>query len=161
MTTALVRALTVACATGAGLMAGVFGAFSVMVMPALRSRPASEATAAMQAINQAAPAPPFVAVLLGTALGCVVLVVVAVVDLREPAARWALGGAALYLASLAVTIVHHIPRNDALARVDAASPEAVAGWTRYLAEWVPANHARGIAAAAGAVLMTMSLLHGR
>lgn len=158
MTSVFARVLSVGCAIGAASVGGVYGAFSVMVMPALRHRPATEATATMQAINRAAPGALFVSVLVGTGLGCVVLGVLALIDLRAPASPWALGGAALYVLSLLITIGYHIPRNDALARVDATSIDAVERWSRYLAEWAPANHVRAVASVAGSVALMVSLV---
>jgi uncharacterized membrane protein len=157
MASGFARALTVSCALGAGLVAGVYFAFSTFVMRGLREVPPATGMAAMQSINKAAPNPLFVFALVGTGLGCVVLGVVAATRWRDPAAPWALAGAALYVVSLGLTIAYHIPRNDALERVDPTSAGASARWSRYLAEWVPWNHVRTLAALAGAVAMTIAL----
>jgi uncharacterized membrane protein len=151
------RSLTVGCAVGAGLVAGVYFAFSTFVMRGLRGIPAPAGMSAMQSINRAAPNPLFVIALIGTGLGCVVLGVVAGTRWSDPAAPWALVGAALYLVSLLLTIGYHIPRNDALAGVDAASPGAAEHWQQYLAAWVPWNHVRTLTALAGAVALTVAL----
>ena len=49
--------LTLVAAVGAGLVGGVFFAFSAFVMRALRGLPDEQGLAAMQAVNRAAPAP--------------------------------------------------------------------------------------------------------
>src|SRR4051812_14927832 len=93
--------LAVATAVGSAAVGGVFFAFSAFVMSALRRLPAPQGIAAMQSINVTAVRPPLMLAMLGTALGCVALVVVAVVD-RSP---WLAAGAAVYLVgALGVTI---------------------------------------------------------
>jgi uncharacterized membrane protein len=39
-------------------------------------------------------------------------------------------------------MAYHVPRNNALERLDPASPEAPAHWARYMREWTRANHLR-------------------
>jgi uncharacterized membrane protein len=148
--------LTVACAVGAGLVGGVYFAFSTFVMRGLRDLPAPAGMAAMQSINRAAPTPLFVVALVGTAGGCVVLGVLAAARWDDPAAPWTLAGAALHVASFVLTVAYHVPRNEALGRLD---PEgaAVARWPEYLAAWVPANHVRTAASLAGAVALTVAV----
>jgi uncharacterized membrane protein len=51
MNNLLVASLSFAVALGSGLMAGIFFAFSTMVMPALSRIPPAQAIAAMQSIN--------------------------------------------------------------------------------------------------------------
>ena len=158
MASGFARPLTVACAIGAGLVAGVYFAFSTFVMRGLREVPAATGMSAMQSINRAAPNPLFVVALVGTGLGCLVLGIVAGTRWSDPAAPWALAGSALYVVSLLLTIAYHIPRNDALARVDTASPGAAERWQQYLAAWVPWNHVRTLTALAGAVALTVALV---
>ena len=153
----LARPLTIACAIGAGLVAGVYFAFSTFVMRGLRDIPQPAGMAAMQSINRAAPNPLFVVALVGTGLGCAVLAVVAGTRWSDPAAPWALGGSLLYVVSLLLTIGYHIPRNDALDGIDATAPGAAERWQQYLAEWVPWNHVRTLTALTGAVALTVSL----
>jgi uncharacterized membrane protein len=57
-----------------------------------------------------------------------------------------------------VTVVANVPRNDALAALDADSAGAVAAWTRYLAEWTAWNHVRTPAALAALTPLMLSLL---
>src|SRR5688572_29558017 len=142
MSTGFARPLTMACAVGAGLVAGVYFAFSTFVMRGLRTIQPAAGLTAMQSINKAAPNPLFMVALVGTGLACVVLGVVAGTRWGDPAAPWALIGAGLYLASLVVTVAYHVPRNDALDVVDPASPGATERWQQYLSEWVPWNHVR-------------------
>jgi uncharacterized membrane protein len=62
-----------------------------------------------------------------------------------------------YLAGIVLTIAYHVPRNEALARVDPTGTGAEAAWSRYLAEWVPWNHVRALTSVAAATLFALGL----
>jgi uncharacterized membrane protein len=153
---ALVRTLTLVAAIGAAVNAGVFFSFSTFTMAGLRDAPTTSGIEVMQSINRAAPQPPFMAVLFGTALACVGVGIAALAGWGDAAATLGLVGACCYLVAIVVTVAYHVPRNDALAALDPATAEAATYWTRYLAEWVRVNHVRTLAPAAGAVLLTLS-----
>ena len=67
-------------------------------------------------------------------------------------------GAALFLVSVVLTIVYHVPRNDALDLVDPNAAGAAEQWHRYLSGWVPWNHVRTVSSLAGFVLLTVALV---
>ena len=67
-------------------------------------------------------------------------------------------GCAAFLSSMLITGRFHIPRNNALADVDAAGPEAAAAWTAYSGPWQRGNHVRAAAALGGALLLMVSLV---
>jgi uncharacterized membrane protein len=154
-------ALTLATAVGCGLNGGVFFAFSSFVMPGLgRLRP-SEGAAAMQSINVTAVTPVFMTALFGTGLACLVLVGWGLVELDEPYAGWLIAATALYLVGvIGLTGVYHVPRNNALARVDPASEEGARVWKTYLVEWTRMNHVRSAAGLAAAALLAVALQAG-
>jgi uncharacterized membrane protein len=149
--------LTLAAAVGAAVAGGVFFAFSTFVMKALADLPPADGVIAMQSINRRAPSPSFMALLFGTAALCVALVVSAILRWNESSAPYQLAGAVTYLVAIVLTIAYHVPRNDALARVDPGSAGAEAAWSRYLAEWVPWNHVRTFTSVASAVLFALAL----
>lgn len=129
---------------GSGLMAGLFFAFSVAVMPALAKEPAPAAASAMQRINVVIVRPLFLLVLAGTVVAALAAVVLAVVG-HDTATPWAVAGTVLYLgASIGLTAGYHVPRNDALVATDPTTPEGGQVWTTYLREWVPWNHVRTV-----------------
>lgn len=106
---------------GDGLMAGVFFAFSIAIMPALRRVPATQAIAVMQVTNRAIVNPVFLLVFLGTAL----------LNLGALPMAWWVGSLGLALSALiyllgalAVTVAGNIPRNNALDRLDPLAPTA-------------------------------------
>lgn len=150
--------LTRASVVGGALMAGSFFVFSTMVMPALRDRPPSEAVAAMQSINRVAEKPAFVSVfvvagLLGMAMG-----VSAIWTWDQPGAGLRLaGGLVNTIGCFGLTMVFHVPRNNALVDVDATGPDAASTWADYYDAWVPGNHVRALAATAAVVLFVLAL----
>jgi uncharacterized membrane protein len=152
--------LTTITAVGCGVVGGVFFTFSVFVMKALGRLPPARGIAAMQAINTAAPTPLFMAALFGTGLGCVTLAVSALFRMDEPDAVYHLVGGALYLIVIALTIVYHVPRNDALAAIDPDSAGAADHWGHYLSAWTAWNHVRTIASIAAAGTLTVGLRVG-
>ena len=153
-------ALTLAAAVGAGLMGGVFFAFSAFVMRALRSLPDGQGLTAMQAINTAAPSPIFLAALLGTALASAGLAVAAILRIDEPAAPYQLVGSALSLAGFALTLGYHVPRNDSLGRVGPSTAGAGEAWRRYARGWTAWNHVRTATSVAAAVALVLALRVG-
>jgi uncharacterized membrane protein len=150
--------LTLVTALGCGVAAGAFFAFSTFVMKALARVPSSHGIVAMQSINRQAPTPWFMTALFGTALACIALIVAALVEWDEPYAAYLLAGGALYLVGTALlTIVYHVPRNNALAAVDPSSADAASHWNRYVTQWTAGNHVRTAAALAAAALLTGAL----
>jgi len=151
-------ALTLVAALGCGLIAGVFFAFSSFVMKALARLQPAQGVGAMQAINVAAVTPAFMAALFGTAVVCSILAVWAFFAWDERFAPYLLVGSLLYLVgTIVLTIAYHVPRNDALARVEPHSADAESHWTRYLSGWTAWNHVRAAAALAAAATLTIAL----
>jgi uncharacterized membrane protein len=150
--------LTLISALGCGLVAGWFFAFSNHIMTALGRLPEVQGIAAMQEINIVVINPWTMTALFGSALTCIFLAVLSVVDWNEPEVYYQLAGSILYVVgTVLVTIVFNVPRNDALATVDPASAEGAEVWRRYLSEWTFWNHVRTVAALAAAALLTIAL----
>src|SRR5215208_7207481 len=153
--------LNLLAALGCAMMAGVFFAFSAFVMKALARLPAEQGVAAMQAINMAAVtfafmAALFGAALFGTAVACGALAVWALFAWDERFAQYLIVGGALYLiGTILPTIAYHVPRNEALARVEPHSAES--HWRRYLSGWTAWNHLRAATALAAAATLTIAL----
>ncbi len=150
--------LTVLGIIGTGLVAGVFCGFSTFVMRGLAALPPAQGVAAMQAVNVAAVTPAFMVVFVGSAVLCAVLAVVTFVLWPDRGAVELLVGSALYLfGSFGVTVAANVPRNDALARLKAGTPEAATYWPVYVSEWTTWNHVRTIASAAAALSYVLAL----
>ena len=151
--------LTFFAALGCGVVAGVFFAFSSFVMKGLDRLPPPRAVEAMQEINVAAPTPAFMAVLFGTALACGGLMLSSLFVWSEPSAVYLLVGGGLYLiCAIGLTIVYHIPRNEALARVEARGAEAESRWSSYVSGWTAWNHLRFAGALAASASLVMALV---
>jgi uncharacterized membrane protein len=154
-------ALTLVSALGSGLIAGVFFAFSAFVMKGLARLPAAQGIAAMQSINIAAISPLFMTALVGTATVCAVLAVFVLATWDRAGSAWLLAGSLLFIGgAIAVTRVFNIPRNDALARVEASSVEGEMLWARYLETWTAWNHVRTAAALLAAACFMIRLAKG-
>ncbi len=153
----LLFALRLVTALGAGLIAGVFFAFSTFVMTALARRPPDEGMAAMQAINVAVLNPMFLGVFAGTAVASLLVIISSLFRWQEPGAVYALLGGALYIAgTFLVTMVFNVPLNDALAKLPPADPASASEWARYVSTWTIWNHVRTAAALAAAALLTLA-----
>jgi uncharacterized membrane protein len=151
-------ALTLGTALGCGLSAGALFAFSSFVMGALARLPAAQGIAAMQSINVMAVTPAFMTALFGTAVAFVALALWALADWNDSYGPYLLSGSALYLiGTIGLTMAYHVPRNDALAKVDPETAEAAGLWTRYMAEWTAWNHVRVAAGLAAAAALTVAL----
>lgn len=134
-------AVGVAAAVGSGIMAGFYLAFSALVMPGLRRTAAGGAVTAMQRMNEHAPAA-WVPVALTTAVLSIVLAVSGVGALGTVAGLLDVAGAVAYLASVAITIAYHVPRNERLAALDPDDGGSAAYWATFLTEWTRMNHVR-------------------
>jgi uncharacterized membrane protein len=151
------RILTIVAAVGAGICGGVFFAFSTFIMKALNRLPAAEGITAMNAINKAAPAPLFMLALFGTGAAGIALSVVALRHREERWATYLLIATALYLICVVLTIVYHVPHNDALMLVDPNGPGAAHTWAQYVSGWTAWNHVRTVSALAGTVTFILAL----
>ena len=155
----LLTALVVVSALGSALVAGVFYAFSTFVMPALRRLPHPQAIAAMQEINIMAPTAGLMIAMFGTAATSIVVIVLTLMTPGEPYAIYLLAAGAIYLlGSPIVTMIYHVPRNNALAELDMQSTGAAEHWARYDSEWTRANHLRFILPLGAAALYIAALL---
>ena len=156
--TGLGFALTLACALGSGLIAGVFFGFSSFVMGALGRLPPAHGIAAMQVINVVVINPVFLGAFVGTAILGGVLIVVALLASSGSTALARIVGRLLYIAgTFGVTMMFNVPLNDALMRVAPESAEGASFWAHYLARWTMWNHVRTAAGLLAAAALTLSL----
>lgn len=139
---------------GAAVATAVYANFSARVMPRLAALPAQEGIAAMQQFNRTAVQPPFMLAFFGAAAACVVLTIDSLSHAEKPLSAWlALTGSAAYLASFVMTIAFHVPRNDALARLNPDAGSSAAPWATFLHEWTSGNTVRAVLAGAGTVAL--------
>ncbi len=117
MNSELLATVTFLTALGAGLMAGLFFAFSISVMRALSRIPPPAGIAAMQAINIVILNPVFGIVFFGTVLACEPFLAGSrCCRGLSPPRRICSPAALLYLVgTFLVTMVFNVPRNNVLA----------------------------------------------
>lgn len=129
--------IQVIAVVGAGLLSGVYAAFSTMVMPALNRLGHHEATAAMVQINRKAERGPFIVIFASAAVAATSLAVAAVP--RGAGVELAIAGASL--ASTVVTVAVNVPLNRRLER------DGARFWPEYSRRWTAANTMRAGCAA--------------
>jgi uncharacterized membrane protein len=149
---------TLLACLGCGVMAGVFFAFSAFVMKAIVRLPPAQGIATMQSVNSAAITPAFMTALFGTAAACAALIATSILTWHKAYTGYLLGGSGLYLAGvIGLTVAYHVPRNQALDRVEPDGTGAAQHWRRYAATWTGGNHVRAVAALAAAAALTLAL----
>lgn len=154
----LMQALTIVAAVGASAVGGALFTFSTFTMAGLKGLGPSRGAAAMQSINRQATTPPLMLLMFGTGLACLFMAVDALLHLDATGSIFRLAAAVTYIAGvLMLTGTYHVPRNNALAALDASSPEGQAYWAVYLKEWVGMNHVRTAASFAAAILLLLGL----
>jgi uncharacterized membrane protein len=154
----MVTLLAIVTCAGAGLIGGVFFAFSAFVMKALTELPDEQGITAMQRINVVVLDPLFLGVFLGTAILAATCTFAAFYA-RGSASSLLLfiAGMSYLVGSVGVTMAFNVPRNERLARLPSASPEAAAYWPAYVREWLVWNHVRAAASIVSAVSAAAAL----
>jgi uncharacterized membrane protein len=156
VTDSLLYVLIFVATLGAGLIGGLFFAFSTFVMTALGRLAPAGGIAAMQSINVAVLNPVF---FLGTAALCIVLVFFALVNWSSAPTLPLLAGSLLYLiGTILVTILFNVPLNNRLAAVAPESAEGADIWRHYLKVWTAWNHVRTDASLAAAASFIVALV---
>jgi len=159
VTDSLLYALTFVAALGAGLIGGLFFAFSTFVMTALGRLAPAGGIAAMQSINVAVLNPVFFTAFFSTAALCIVLVFFALMDWSSAAAMPLLAGSLLYLiGTILVTILFNVPLNNRLAAVTPESTQGADAWRHYLKAWTAWNHVRTAASLAAEACFIVALV---
>jgi len=151
--------LTIVAALGSGLIGGVFFAFSTFVMKSLAAQLPAQGIATMQSINVTVLNRWFLSSFLGTAVACAVLAVASLADLGETDVLLQIAGSLLYIVGcFGVTMAFNVPRNNALAAVDADSTGGAALWAEYVTDWTAWNTVRSVASLLAAVAFCVALV---
>lgn len=150
--------LVVASSVLAGLVGGVFFAFSVFVMRALSQLAPEAGIAAMQRINVTVIHPLFLGAFLGAVPLLAASAYVAGTAGHTHMLAWLLGSLVVYaLGSVGVTLALNVPRNNQLAGMRPDSEAALAYWPVYVREWLFWNHIRCAASLAAAASAAIAL----
>lgn len=153
----LVTTVSVITALGSALVAGILFAFSNTFMKALGKLPTAQGVSTFQTVNTTILNPLFLLLFVGTGVLSLVLAVLSVVRWSQPGSSFLLIGSLLYIIGVVIeTRVIHLPRNDALDKVDPASERAATLWADMLTTWTTWNHVRVVAALAAATLFIVA-----
>ncbi len=145
-------------AVGCGLLAGLYFAFSAVIMTSLGRIGPAAGIAAMNAINVDIVKSLFMPFYLGTTLTSGVLAVVGLLRWGEPGSLALLAGGAIYVVGMfVVTMVFNVPLNNALAVIEPASGEGATVWARYLKDWTLWNHVRTVACTVATIFFIAAL----
>ena len=144
MQTLIVSGLYIA-ALSAGLMAGVYAAFSTFIMRSLDQLGASAATQAMNAINEVILRSWFMVLFFGSTLLYAAFAIYALISPELPG-RWVLFSASvIYLLGMFVsTAAVNVPLNNKLAAAGPVVAEHASAWSVYYHRWTKWNHSRGL-----------------
>ncbi len=143
-------------ALGTGLMAGVYFAFSAVIMGSLSRLNPALAVAAMNTINTDILRSAFMPVFLGTTLSSAALAVAGVLRMSEPGALAMLAAGAVYVAGMfLVTMIFNVPLNDALASRGDGDPSTA--WRGYAGAWAGWNHVRTLSSLVASGLFVWAL----
>ncbi len=143
MTNELTMWALVGLTLSAGLVAGVFLAFSDFIMPSLRDSAPAAGTEAMQLINRKVYRSIFMVLFLGLVPLSVLAMIVAVLFMEGSAAFWlAFAGALYFFGVFVVTAAGNVPMNKKLEAMPQSGKEAQRYWPGYVKGWVFWNHVR-------------------
>ncbi|GAA4890455.1 anthrone oxygenase family protein [Actinomycetospora straminea] len=152
--TTLVPAATLLAGLLSAMLAGLYLAFSLAIMPSLALLPDAVLVSVMATVNRVIVRPGFVVLFLGAPLVGVAALVPALVA-GTPLVL-VLVGAVLQVASLAITIAVNIPLNTALDRADpdgSDAGEVVRVREAFERPWVRAHGVRTAVTTLGAVAL--------
>ncbi|MFI6118089.1 DUF1772 domain-containing protein [Kitasatospora sp. NPDC051164] len=156
--------LLVGATVAMGLMAGLFFAFDVSVMPGLAAGDDRTYVTAMQHINKSIENGMFGLVFVGAFAATGLAAWLQHKAGRRQAALWAAAATVLYVVALLVTMGVNIPLNNQLAAAGDPSQiqDLAAVRAKFADTWVPVNMLRTALCTGGLLALTRSLvLHGR
>ena len=136
--------LTIA-ALGAGLMAGVYFAFSAFIMRSFDRLGAAQAVDAMNAINEVILKSWFMTLFFGSTLLYAVLAGYAVFDTSLGGRWWLFIAGLVYVVGMFVcTAAFNVPLNNRLAEVADDENAKAEMWKHYFVHWTRWNHVRAL-----------------
>jgi uncharacterized membrane protein len=149
----IITLLVAVAAISAGLMAGVYFAFSGFIMRSFDQLGALPATDAMNAINEVILRSWFMVLFFGSTLLYAVIFVLALVDADVPG-QWnlLLAGAIYVLGMFACTVLFNVPLNNRLAKAVGDAQIRSGLWMHYRKTWTRWNHFRTVCSLAVLVL---------
>ncbi len=147
MYASMIALLLTIAAIGAGLMAGVYFAFSGFIMHSLDRLDAENAVDAMNAINEVILRSWFMPLFFGTSLLYLLLAVLAIFDWSDHNAPLLLTAGLTYFGGMFVcTVFFNVPLNNRLAKAKEGGIDIYIEksqlWSHYYKYWTRWNHLR-------------------
>jgi uncharacterized membrane protein len=143
MIESLTQVLLWIAAVSAGLMAGIYFAFSGFIMRSLDRRDAANAVEVMNTINEVILRSWFMPLFLGTSLLYLLLAVLALFDWSDPNAPLLLTAGLTYFGGMFLcTIYFNVPLNNRLAMAKEDNGDKLQIWSHYYKYWTRWNHLR-------------------
>lgn len=160
MFSSMITILVCLAAISAGLMAGVYFAFSGFIMRSFDQLGAIQATNAMNAINDVILRSWFMALFFGSTLLFMLLSVIALFNTELPG-RWLLliNGLIYVSGMFACTAIFNVPLNNRLSNVPQDESEVSSHWGLYYQKWTRWNHFRGVCSLVSLVLSIHYLVY--
>ena len=141
----IVTTLVWITAVSSGLIAGIYFAFSVFIMPAFDRISTSQSIAAMNSINESILRSLFMPLFFGSSIISLCLIIVAFVHWGEGGNGLILIAGTIYFVGMFIcTVVFNVPLNNLLAKTDPNSENAHQVWSHYLSHWTRYNHLRTV-----------------
>lgn len=143
MIESLTQVLLWIAAVSAGLMAGIYFAFSSFIMRSLDRLDAANAVDAMNAINEVILRSWFMPLFFGTSLLYLMLALQVFLDWNSPNAPLQLTAGLTYVGGMFLcTIFFNVPLNNRLAMAKEENGEKLQIWSHYYKNWTRWNHLR-------------------
>jgi len=150
--------LTIA-ALGAGLMAGVYFAFSTFIMRSLDRLGAERAADAMNAINEVILKSWFMTLFFGTTLLYAVLAGYAAFATDLGGRWWLFSAGIIYVVGMFLcTAVFNVPLNNRLAASAENDSLKAETWRHYFVDWTRWNHLRAVCSLISAAISIQYLV---
>ena len=141
----MIALLLAISAIGAGLMAGVYFAFSVFIMRSLDRLDAANAVDAMNSINDVILRSWFMPLFFGTSLLYLLLAVLALFDWNNPDSPLLLtAGLTYFLGMFLCTVIFNVPLNNRLTKATEGGIGKLQLWSHYYKYWTRWNHLRTV-----------------
>ena len=141
------------------LVAGLFFAFSVAVLPGLRDLDNRSFVTVFRGINRAMQKPVFLAVLFAAPIAAVAAAAIALIQGTELSATMIVVGALLSAATFMFTSSRNVPLNNMLERLPAKTEsDARTARSRFEPLWSRWNAVRSLTGTASVVLLSLSLV---
>lgn len=142
-----------------GLMAGLYFAFSVVIMKSLAELPALDGAKAMNKINDVILNTVFMPLFFGSTLWFAGLIVWSFADWQEGRSMIEVSAAVIYIIGMfLVTAFGNVPLNNKLQQSEENEQILILAWEEYLHKWTRLNHLRTLSCIASCAVLILAQL---